>query len=171
MGPVGGGVEGAGALWEAIVAEVSQRPRLRALLSRLRPQGLSGPLLVLTGPESHVAMAKDHAAEIAELAGRIRGSRVRVEVRAAREPSAMGRADGGRTEGDQAEGREGSAWGGPGILGSDGTIGDGPGGDGAGGVGAPGEDDPATHPLVQQAGAILGLRVTRVERRVGPEGA
>ena len=106
---------------------------MKTLLARLTPEALDGDLILLSSPASALAMARDHAAEIADIAGRIRGKRVRVEIIERTGPSLH------HDEADNEDPRRGTA--------------------------APGEDDPESHPLVQQTAEILGLKVHRVERR------
>jgi hypothetical protein len=132
-----------GALWAEVLDQVSRRPRLRSLLVRLTPIALDGSVLVVAAPAGSLALAKDHAAEMASLAGRVAGKSMRVEVVEQKGPALeQGSADTGA----------------PASTGNTASR----------GVPAPGAGDPALHPLVQQAVEIFGATVVRVERRLPP---
>ncbi|MEM7621939.1 MAG: hypothetical protein AAF235_01905, partial [Planctomycetota bacterium] len=93
---VGGALDAAG-VWSLVMDEVAKRPRLRTLLARLTPRALDGPVLVLAARSGDFAMARDHAADIASIAGRVRGQATRVDVVDAGEGAGAG--GGGAAEG------------------------------------------------------------------------
>lgn len=140
----------AGALWAEVLEQVEKRPRLRSLLARLVPVALDGPVLVLRAAGSAAAMAKDHAAEIAGLAGRVTGRSMRVEIVTGEGEASSSRPDQSNrpVDGPAPAGRATEER----------------------GVAAADADDPALHPLVQQALEVFGAKVTRVEKRAKEQG-
>ncbi|MAY75183.1 MAG: hypothetical protein CMJ31_10775 [Phycisphaerae bacterium] len=124
---------------------VTKRPRFRVLLESLSAVAFKDGVLIVSAPAGSAQMARDHAGDIADLAGRVAGRVIQVEV-VAREGAAS--APAARDAGETGGGRSGTPSGGGAPAAVDG-------------------DDPEQHPLVRLTAEVFGARVMHVERRLG----
>lgn len=137
-------------VWERVVERCERRPRLRLLAGDLTLAEVGGGRAVIEAPAAKLGLAEHHRDDWVGLLRETLGQAVRLEFRAvaapvqASAPAALA-GDGARAEGEppRAVGDEQSDAAAERVIGG----------------------DPESHPLVREAAALFGAKVTRVERR------